>query len=95
MNEEIIMGWIFGFFSFVFGIIKSIVEFAVGCTLFIGLLYVTGRYFVCKNDSEEWSEFCDMVREAIKDLARTFRDAMPGVHASVKQWADEKINKKG
>lgn len=94
MNEEVLLAWLLGVIDFWLGICGSIVSFWAVCGAFAFLFYVVCRYLVCENDLNQWEEMKADMRSGMRDVARTFRDVMPGVHAVAKQWAGEKVGKK-
>lgn len=93
MSEEVLIEWLFKFLSFCAGLIGDIISVFVTLWILWFVCYLIFRFLVCENDEEEWKEMSGYMRSGMKDLARTFCAAMPGVYRSVKNWADDKLRK--
>lgn len=91
MTETKLEEWAYGFMTFIFGIAGDIISFCVTMGLLYATFYIIGRYLVCQNDDQEWSEFTGHIRSGIKDLAEAFKNATPAIKAVAKEWADTAI----
>jgi len=91
MTETKLEEWAYGFMTFIFGIAGDIISFCVTMGLLYATFYIIGRYLVCQNDDQEWSEFTGHIRSGIKDLAEAFKNATPAIKAAAKEWADTAI----
>ena len=93
MTETKLEEWAYGFMTFIFGIAGDIISFCVTMGLLYATFYIIGRYLVCQNDDQEWSEFTGHIRSGIKDLAEAFKNATPAIKAAAKEWADTTIER--
>lgn len=93
MTETKLEEWAYGFMTFIFGIAGDIISFCVTMGLLYATFYIIGRYLVCQNDDQEWSEFTGHIRSGIKDLAEAFKNATPAIKAAAKEWADTAIER--
>jgi len=93
MTETKLEEWAYGFMTFIFGIAGDIISFCVTMGLLYATFYIIGRYLVCQNDDQEWSEFTGHIRSGIKDLAEAFKNATPAIKATAKEWADTAIER--
>lgn len=93
MTETKLEEWAYGFMTFNFGIAGDIISFCVTMGLLYATFYIIGRYLVCQNDDQEWSEFTGHIRSGIKDLAEAFKNATPAIKAAAKEWADTAIER--
>lgn len=93
MTETKLEEWAYGFMTFIFGIAGDIISFCVTMGLLYATFYIIGRYLVCQNDDQEWSEFTGHIRSGIKDLAEAFKNATPAIKAAAKEWADMAIER--
>lgn len=91
MTETKLEEWAYGFMTFIFGIAGDIISFCVTMGLLYATFYIIGRYLVCQNDDQEWSEFTGHIRSGIKDLVEAFKNATPAIKAAAKEWADTAI----
>lgn len=93
MTETKLEEWAYGFMTFIFGIAGDIISFCVTMGLLYATFYIIGRYLVCQNDDQEWSEFTGHIRSGIKDLAEAFKNATPAIKEAAKEWADTAIER--
>lgn len=91
MFDNKLVEWASNILDFVFGIVGDIISFGVTIGLLYATFYLVGKYLVCQNDDQEWSEFTGHIRSGIKDLAEAFKNATPAIKAAAKEWADTAI----
>lgn len=91
MTETKLEEWAYSCMTFIFGIAGDIISFCITMGLLYATFYIIGRYLVCQNDDQEWSEFTGHIRSGIKDLAEAFKNATPAIKAAAKEWADTAI----
>lgn len=82
---------IFDLLSFIFGLIGLAIEFAVMVLLIFGVIYCFLRFAICWKDQDGWDVMVCDLRSGVKDAVEAFKDVMPAVKMSAKQWAKEKI----
>lgn len=91
MTETKLEEWAYSCMAFIFGIAGDIISFCITMGLLYATFYIIGRYLVCQNDDQEWSEFTGHIRSGIKDLVEAFKNATPAIKAAAKEWADTAI----
>jgi len=93
MTETKLEEWAYGFMTFIFGIAGDIISFCVTMGLLYATFYIIGRYLVCQNDDQEWSEFTGHIRSGIKDLAEAFKNAK--TYTVTNLWTGEQKEQSG
>lgn len=91
MAETKLEEWAYNLMTFIFGIAGDIISFCVTMGLIYATFYIVGRYLICQNDNQEWSEFTGHIRSGVKDLAEAFKNVTPVIKMASKEWAEEKI----
>ena len=92
MTENIVFDWLIAFVEFFFGLAARIIGGFTTFGMLWAFTYIFMRYFVCKNDQEELGWLANELRTGLKDLAKAFRVAMPGVIQCAKEWVAGKTH---
>lgn len=83
--------FLYGISSFVINVLSELFNACLSVSIILVIFYVICRFLICENDIEEWRNLSSDMRSELKDLARSFKAAMPGVVESAKFWSEEKI----
>ena len=82
---------VFGLLSFIFKLIGITIEFMLMALLIYGVIYAFLRFAICWKDPDGWEVMACDLRSGVKDAIEAFKDVMPAVKMSAKQWAREKL----
>lgn len=77
--------------SFIFKLIGTVIEFSLMVLLIYGVIYTFLRFVICWKDPDGWEVLWHDFRSGVKDGFEAFKDIMPAVKMSAKQWAKDKM----